>query len=75
MQYTIKTMELKVRRIRKGYTQEQLSQKSGVPQATIARIEGGMRIPRPGTLKKLSDALDAQADEFIILEGCENNEI
>ncbi len=52
-----------IRRLRgeRGYTQEQLSQLSGVPRSSIARIEGG-RFPdiRSSTLQSLADALSVK---------------
>jgi transcriptional regulator with XRE-family HTH domain len=47
---------LRSARRRAGKTQRDLSAASGVPQATIARIESGGVDPRLGTLRKLLHA-------------------
>lgn len=36
-----------------GLTQRELAERSGVPQPTIARIEGGKQMPRADTLDRL----------------------
>lgn len=47
-------------RIRKKMTQVQVAKKTGMPQSTIARIEGLTHgLPRLATLKKIAQALDA----------------
>ncbi|MBI5749550.1 MAG: helix-turn-helix domain-containing protein [Nitrospinae bacterium] len=48
-------------RIKSKMTQEEVAKKAGMPQSTIARVEGlthGM--PKLSTLKKIADALDAR---------------
>jgi transcriptional regulator with XRE-family HTH domain len=55
-------------RIKKKMTQTEVAQKAGVPQSTIARVEGlthGM--PKLSTLKKIADALGAKL--VVRLEG------
>src|SRR5208283_2250555 len=48
-------------RHRKKMTQEQVAIKTGMPQSTIARIEGLTHgLPKLSTLKKIADALDAR---------------
>lgn len=44
---------LRYARRRSGLTQRELAQKSGIPQATIARIESGAADPRVETLDRL----------------------
>lgn len=47
-------------RIKKKMTQVQVAKKTGMPQSTIARIEGLTHgLPRLSTLKKIAQALDA----------------
>lgn len=49
----------------KAWTQKQLSEKSGVAKATIARLEGGSFGAQPGTVRKLADALEVQPRDLI----------
>ena len=46
-------------RIRAGLTQTQLSQKTGISQADISRLEKGTRNPSLALLKRLAEALDS----------------
>ena len=46
-------------RTERGYTQQQLSDLSGVTQADISRIERGLLFPTTATLMRLAEALDA----------------
>jgi len=39
-----------------GFSQRELSRRTGVPQAAIARIEGGRQVPRADTLDRLLTA-------------------
>ncbi len=50
---------LRRERKRAGLTQEQLSAATGLPRATITRIEKGYREPRVSTLLSIAAALDA----------------
>ena len=49
----------------KGFTQEQLSEASGVSRVTIARFETGKAQPKLPTLKKLSEALGVPIDDLV----------
>jgi transcriptional regulator with XRE-family HTH domain len=51
-------------RRRKGWSQKDLAEKSGVGQDTISGIESGRHEPRPSTLRKLADALDVEVADF-----------
>jgi transcriptional regulator with XRE-family HTH domain len=51
-------------RRRKGWSQKDLAEESGVGQDTISGIESGRHEPRPSTLRKLADALDVQVADF-----------
>ena len=46
-------------RIRAGMTQMQLSQKTGISQADISRLEKGTRNPSLALLKRLAEAMDS----------------
>jgi predicted transcriptional regulator len=48
-------------RIRKKMTQLDVAKKTGMPQSSVARIEGLTHgLPRLSTLKKIAQALDAE---------------
>lgn len=55
---------LKDLRRRKGWSQKDLSEHSGVGQDTISGIESGRHEPRPSTLRKLAGALDVEVADF-----------
>ncbi len=46
-------------RIRAGMTQLELSEKSGISQADISRLEKGTRNPSIALLKRLAEAMDS----------------
>lgn len=52
-------------RNRKGLSQEQLAENSGLSLRTIQRIENGETEPRGETLKRLMHALDAAPDDLM----------
>lgn len=56
---------IKELRNRKGFSQEELSEKSGLSLRTIQRIENGETEPRGDSLKRLSAAFDVNPDELI----------
>jgi transcriptional regulator with XRE-family HTH domain len=49
----------------RGLTQAQLSEKSGLPPATISHFITGLRTPGTSSLRKLSDALGVTV-EFLL---------
>ncbi len=55
---------IKVFREYRGFTQQQLSDKSGVSRALIAKVETGMKKGSVDTLKKLAFALDLDLDNI-----------
>ncbi|MCW3805477.1 helix-turn-helix domain-containing protein [Plebeiibacterium marinum] len=65
----MKNLELSKRvkelRTRKGLSQEELSEDSGLSLRTIQRIENGETEPRGDSLKKLANSLGASPDELI----------
>lgn len=48
------------RRLKKGFTQEELAKRVGTKQSSIARLESGTYNPSLDFLKKVSQALDAR---------------
>lgn len=57
--------KIKELRTRKGLSQEELSEKSGLSLRTVQRIENGETEPRGDSLKKLANSLGASPDELI----------
>jgi transcriptional regulator with XRE-family HTH domain len=57
--------KIKELRSRKGFSQEELAEKSGLSLRTIQRIENGETIPRGDTLNKLTTALNVSPDELL----------
>ena len=56
---------LKSARQEKGYTQQQLSEKSGVSRVAISLIESGkMKSIKTDTLSKLADALEKKPSDL-----------
>jgi transcriptional regulator with XRE-family HTH domain len=51
-------------RRRKGWSQKDLAEESGVGQDTISGIESGRHEPRPSTLRKLANALGVEVADF-----------
>lgn len=58
---------LKTLRLKRGMTAEQLSGKSDVTRATIAKIEAGFDNPRVQTIEALAKALQLSAGDLIRL--------
>ena len=46
-------------RLQAGLTQTELSEKSGISQADISRLENGSRNPSLALLKRLAEAMDS----------------
>lgn len=59
----------------KGYSQEKLSELSGVTVRTIQRIERGEVNSHMNTLKLLADALEIQMEELLPMENPKNEAI
>ena len=55
-------------RIRRGLSQRQLAQRSGMQQPVIARLEGG-RTASLRTLKRVAEALDARLEVRLVPRG------
>lgn len=57
--------KIKNLRNRKGYSQEELSEKTGLSLRTIQRIENGETEPRGDSLKRLAFVFDVPSDEIV----------
>jgi uncharacterized Tic20 family protein len=57
--------KVKTLRNRKGYSQEELSEKTGLSLRTIQRIENGETEPRGDSLKRLATVFDVSPDEIV----------
>src|SRR5918993_3284901 len=55
---------LKQLRRRRGLSQKDLAEASGVGQDTISGIESGRHEPRPSTLRKIAEALEVEVVDF-----------
>ena len=56
---------IKELRTRKGFSQEELSEKTGLSLRTIQRIENGETEPRGDSLKRLAQAFDVTSDDLV----------
>jgi transcriptional regulator with XRE-family HTH domain len=65
MERMVQLARLKLVRLRKALTQQQLAEKAQVNRVTIARLEGGMDRPFPTTVRKLADALGVQPEDLM----------
>ena len=56
--------QIKKRMLKLGYTQLELSKRSGVPQNTLSRYMNGISTPKAEYLKNIADSLDVGIDFF-----------
>ncbi len=54
--------KIKAARKNAGYTQQQVADATGIPRATISRLESGTRQPELENLGKLIDFYEVSAD-------------
>lgn len=66
-------LRIKNLRSRKGFSQEELADKTGLSLRTIQRIENGETEPRGDSLKRLAAAFDVAPDEIMDWTVEENN--
>ena len=57
--------EVKLIRLKRGLSQEQLAERSGLSTMTIGFIEQGRRRPQLGTLQKIADVLEVRVKDLI----------
>lgn len=62
-------------RAKRGFSQEQLADTSGLSLRTIQRIENGETVPRGDTLKRLATALQVSSDELINWQLPDDNNV
>lgn len=55
---------LKIARLKKGKSQRLLAWEIGITQSTYSLIEQGFRQPKPDEIKKITKALDSNANEL-----------
>jgi transcriptional regulator with XRE-family HTH domain len=67
-------MEIRLREIREArfVTQAELSERTGITEATISRIEHGLQSPRISTIRKLAKALGVEPAELVAPAACDN---
>ena len=61
----INSKKIKELRIEKGFSQEELAEKTGLSLRTVQRIENGATFPRGDSLKRIASALNIEAEQFI----------
>jgi len=59
------TQKVKKLRNRKGYSQEELAEKTGLSLRTIQRVENGETEPRGDSLKKLASVFEVSPDDIV----------
>lgn len=60
---------VRVLRRAKGWTQERLAKEAGVSRDSLMKLEGGVREPRPSTVRKVGEALGAEERELAEVLG------
>lgn len=66
MYYKLNLKILNLEMIKKGYSINQLSKKSGLGKATISRLMRNQVISRPSTIYKIAKALEINIEELLI---------
>jgi transcriptional regulator with XRE-family HTH domain len=61
-------MRMKLREVRERLfvTQAELSERTGIAEATISRLENGAQRPRITTVRKIAGALGVPPEELIV---------
>ena len=57
--------QLRAWRLRRFLTQKELAERVGVPYQTVQRWESGQMFPRPGSLRRLCEALEVGPDQLL----------
>lgn len=66
MYYKLNLKALNLEMLKKGYSINQLSKKSGLGKATISRLTRDKVISRPSTIYKIAKALDIDVETLLI---------
>lgn len=66
MYYKLNLKALNLEMLKKGYSINQLSKKSGLGKATISRLTRDKVISRPSTIYKIANALDIDVEALLI---------
>lgn len=66
MYYKLNLKALNLEMLKKGYSINQLSKKSGLGKATISRLTRDKVISRPSTIYKIANALDIDVEVLLI---------
>lgn len=56
--------KIKIMRVTKGFSQEDLARLSGVDRSYISQIETGKKIPSLALLERIAKALDCNLKDF-----------
>ena len=64
-QHEQREIDLRAVRLERGWTQEELSARTGLAVVQVSRVERGVREVRLTTLVRLIDALDASPEELL----------
>ena len=56
--------KLKILRVQKDYTQDDLAQKAGLSRASVVQIERGQQMPSLETAIKIAKALDTTVEKI-----------
>lgn len=65
--------KIKQIRTQKGFSQEELAEKTNLSLRTIQRVENGKSDPRGNTIIRIAEALNVTIDSFIDFQKEENN--
>lgn len=57
--------KIRAARERKGWTQEDFAEESGIARANVARLERGKQVPKVATLRRVAAALGLEADALL----------
>jgi putative transcriptional regulator len=59
-------LKMKLKRVEKGLSQEQLATLAGISKLTVARYEKNERDPKISIIKKLCEALELDVRELLV---------